>query len=288
MAIRKLLLPLTGSVAGEAALAAGLTVARIWNAHLTTLHVRMDSRDVAPLAGEGLSGAMIEEMMVATEKESAARAQAVRAMFRRIVADLGVTMQEARAGAGFATASFAAVTGREDDVVAQQARLADLTIVPHPESGEDVSSSDALHAVLFESGRPVLVAPPRPPAEIGRRIALAWNGSAESASAVWSALPWMQRADAVRVLSAEEYQRRGPGAPELLDYLALHGVKVELATFRPVERELGAGLLASVRDFGADLLCMGAYSHSRLRQLILGGVTRHVLEHADLPVLMNR
>ena len=94
MAIRKLLLPLTGTVAGEAALATALTVARLWNAHLTTLHVRMDSRDVAPLAGEGLSGAMIEEMMAATEKESAARAQAVRAMFRRIVAEQGIAVQE--------------------------------------------------------------------------------------------------------------------------------------------------------------------------------------------------
>jgi len=288
MAIRKLLLPLTGTAAGEAALATALTVARIWNAHVTALHVRVDSRDVAPLAGEGLSGAMIEEMMSATEKESAERAHAVRAMFERFVAEHGVTVQEARHGTGAATASFAAVTGREEDLVAQQARLADLTIVPHPEAGEDVSSSDALHAVLFDSGRPVLIAPQRAPADIGRRIAIAWNGTAESAQAVWAALPWMQRAEAVRVLSAEEYQRRGPGAPELLDYLALHGIEVELATFRPIDREVGAGLLKSARDFGADLLCMGAYSHSRLRQLILGGVTRHVLERADLPVMMNR
>ena len=87
MAIRKLLLPLTGTAAGEAALATALTVARIWNAHVTALHVRVDSRDVAPLAGEGLSGAMIEEMMSATEKESAdARprgARDVRALRRR-------------------------------------------------------------------------------------------------------------------------------------------------------------------------------------------------------------
>ena len=73
MAIRKLLLPLTGTAAGEAALATALTIARRWNAHVLALHVRVDSRDVAPLAGEGLSGAMIEEMMSATEKESSDR-----------------------------------------------------------------------------------------------------------------------------------------------------------------------------------------------------------------------
>jgi nucleotide-binding universal stress UspA family protein len=288
MAIRKLLLPLTGTAAGEAALATALTIARIWKAHVTALHVRVDSRDVAPLAGEGLSGAMIEEMMTATEKESSDRAHAVRHMFERFVAEQNVTVVDARPGADMATASFAAVTGREEDLVAQLARLADLTIVPHPEAGEDVSSSDALHAVLFDSGRPVLIAPQIAPKTIGTRVCLGWNGTAESASAVLAAIPWMQRAEAVRILSADEYQRRGPGAQDLAAYLALHGVRAELATFRPLDKDVGAGLLAAAREFGADLLAMGAYSHSRLRQLILGGVTRHVLEKSDLPLLMNR
>ncbi|MBV9758873.1 MAG: universal stress protein [Alphaproteobacteria bacterium] len=288
MMIRKLLLPLTGTKAGEAALTSALIVARTWNAHLSALHVRVDARDVAPLAGEGLSGAMIEEMMSATEKESAERANAVHAMFTRFVANQDVVVEEPRAGATTATASFAAVIGREEDLVAQLARLADLTIVPHPEAGEDVSSSDALHAVLFDSGRPVLIAPRVPPASIGRRVCVAWNGTAESAAAVWAAIPWMQRAEAVRVLSADEYQRRGPAAPELAQYLACHDIHAELAGFRPVDRDVGAGILAAAREFGADLLAMGAYSHSRLRQLILGGVTRHVLEHADLPMIMCR
>ena len=156
MAIRKLLLPLTGTAAGESALATALSVARLWNAHVLALHVRLDSRDVAPLAGEGLSGAMIEEMMSATEKESGDRASAVHRMFDRFVAQHEVSLAEPRFGGSHATASFAAVTGREEDIVAQQARLSDLTIVPHPSADDDVSSSDALHAVLFDSGRPVM------------------------------------------------------------------------------------------------------------------------------------
>lgn len=286
MPIRKLLLPLTGTAAGEAALATALTVARLWNAHLTALHVRVDSRDVAPLAGEGLSGAMIEEMMSATERESTDRSNAVRAMFDRFVAAHGVVVSQPT-GPG-ATADFASITGREEDLVAQLARLADLTVVPHPEAGDDVSSSDALHAVLFDSGRPVLIAPQVAGATVGTRICVAWNGTAESAAAVHAAIPWMQRAQAVRVLSADEYQRRGPGAADLLGYLALHGIRPEVAQFRPMERDVGRGMLAAAREYGADMLAMGAYSHSRLRQLILGGVTRHVLENAALPVLMAR
>ena len=288
MAIRKILLPLTGTAAGESAMTVALMVARLWNAHVTALHVRVDSRDVAPLAGEGLSGAMIEEMMSATEKESGARASAVRSMFERFVVQHNVTVAEARAGADAATASFAAVTGREEDLVAQHARLADLTVVPHPDSGSDVSSSDALHAVLFDSGRPVLIAPPEAPATIGRRICLGWNGTAESTAAVLAALPWLQQAEAVRILSSDDYQRRGPGAHDLAEYLALHGVQTDSAVFKAENRDVGAGMLAATREFRADLLVMGAYSHSRLRQLILGGVTRHVLENATIPVLMCR
>ena len=85
-----------------------------------------------------------------------------------------------------------------------------MAVVPHPEADEDVSSSDALHAVLFDSGRPVLIAPREAPATIGTRVCFAWNGTAESAAAVAAALPWLHRAKAVRILSADEYQRRGP------------------------------------------------------------------------------
>jgi len=288
MAIRKVLLPLTGTAAGEAALSTALMIARYWGAHVLALHVRVDARDVAPLAGEGLSGAMIEEMMTATEKESNDRAHAVRSMFERFVASHDVVVGEGRPGGEVATASFASVMGREEDLVAQQARLADLTVVPHPDAGEDVSSSDALHAVLFDSGRPVLIAPQVAPKSIGTRVCIAWNGTAESAASVQNALPWMQRAEAVRVLTAEGYQRRGPSGQELTPYLAMHGVHADIATFGPVDREVGGGLLKAANDFGADLLSMGAYSHSRLRQLILGGVTRHVLERATLPVMMSR
>ncbi|MBW8268445.1 universal stress protein [Caldovatus aquaticus] len=292
MAYRRILLPLTSTAAGEAALTTALMVARIWNAHLHCLHVRVDARDVAPLAGEGLSGAMIEEMMAATERESGERAARVRALFERFAAKAGdVTIAESAEAAlkhDGPTLSFASIPGREEDVVAQESRLYDLVVVPHPEADEDVSSSDALHAVLFDSGRPVLVAPRVAPTSIGTRVCVAWNGTAESAAAVAAALPWLRRAERVRILYADEYQRRGPPAEGLRTYLRWHEIEAEAVPFKPQTREVGAGLLGAARDFGADLLVMGAYSHSRLRQLILGGVTRHVLENADLPVQMCR
>ena len=96
------------------------------------------------------------------------------------------------------------------------------------------------------------------------------------------------RAQPIRVLWSEDYQRRGPLAPDLEQYLAAHDITVDQAAFSAINNVVGAGLLAAADNFACDLLVMGAYSHSRLRQLILGGVTRHVLEHATIPLLMHR
>jgi nucleotide-binding universal stress UspA family protein len=260
MAIRKLLLPLQTTATAEAALATGLIAARLWQAHLAVLHVASDR-----------------------SQESA-----IRGVFDRCVAAQGVPVAEANSGSGAATAGFTRSVGRQADAVAYQARLADLTVVPHPASGEETSSSEALHAVLFDSGQPVMIAPRTAPNTVGTRICLGWNGSAESASAVLSALPWLHHAAAVRILWSEEYQRRGPAAPDLADYLDAHGIDADAAMFRSIDNIVGAGLLAAADEFDCDLMVMGAYSHSRLRQLILGGVTRHVLEHSAVPLLMHR
>ena len=217
--------------------------------------------------------------MSAAEREAGQRSRDVRRAFEEFVVAHDVPVADIRLDGREASASLENVVGREDDIVAQAARVAALAVVPHP-AAPARSSSDALPAVL--------VAPKREPATIGNRVAIAWNGSAESTTAVLSCMPWLVRAGSVRVLHADEYQRRGPQAHELLAYLRLHGVEADTAQFKPIDREVGAGLLAGVRAFDADLLCQGAYSHSRLRQLILGGVTRHVLEHAHLPVLMCR
>jgi nucleotide-binding universal stress UspA family protein len=261
MEIRKVLLPLQPAATAAATFSAAVMIARFWRAHLAVLHAAA-TRD---------------------------RETATRHLFERLAAEHGLAVVEARPDADEATASFAAVIGREPDVVvAHQARLADLIVVPHPAGDKEVSSSDALHAVLFDSAKPVLIAPRTAPLSIGHHICIGWNGTAESASAVMTALPWLQRAQSIHILWSEDYQRRGPLAPDLQQYLAAHGVTTDRAAFEAINKVVGAGLLAAANEFACDLLVMGAYSHSRFRQLILGGVTRHVLEHAALPLMMHR
>ena len=289
MSVRKFLLPVSSSASADAALHAGLMLAKMWNAHLQVLHIRTDARDLAPLAGEGLSGAMIEEMMTATERESGSRALGLRELFAAATEAETVAVGDALRGRNEPSASFTTITGREDEIIAHQARLSDLTIVPHPLAGEDVAAADALHAVLFDSGRPVLLAPVERPASIGKRVAVAWNGTSNAASALASVMPFIRQAEAVRILVSEDYFRPGPNANEVAEYISHHGVTADIVEFHAINRVAGAGLLAAAADFGADLMSMGAYSTaSRLRQLILGGTTRHVLENAMLPVLMNR
>ncbi len=260
MAIRKILLPLQ-LTAAAATFSMAVMVARLWRAHLAVLHTAA-SRD---------------------------RESAVRDLFERLTAEHGLAVAEARPDADEATVSFATVIGREPGViVAHQARLADLIVVPHPAGDRDVLSSDALHAVLFDSAKPVLVAPRTVPSTIGHHICIGWNGTAESASAVMTALPWLHHAESIRILWSEDYQRRGPLAPDLEQYLAAHHLTADRAAFQSINKMAGAGLLAAAKEFACDLLVMGAYSHSRLRQSILGGVTRHVLEHATVPLMMHR
>ncbi len=288
MAVRKFLLPLSSSASGEVALHTALLLTRRFNAHLQVIHVRLESWPMAPLAVEGMPGAMIDEIITASERESGSRVSGLRALFDAATAEHGVAVQPAKLGQEAASAGFSEVSGREEEIIAYQARLSDLTIVPHPAAGEDVANAEALHAVLFDSGRPVLLSPLTRPATIGSRIAVAWNGLSNAAAALGSAMPFIRSADAVRILTSPEYFRRGPSAQEVASYIAYHGVTADIAEFASIDRVVGAGLLRAAGEFQADLMSMGAYSSSRLRELILGGTTRHVLENADLPVLMNR
>jgi nucleotide-binding universal stress UspA family protein len=288
MTIRKILLLLTDTAAGGAALTTTLSIASRWNAHVSALCVRVSGRAAAPPWSVGSPVATVNESVGTAAQSIGGWENAARLAFESIVASHHATVGEPRHGLDHATASFAVLTERQKDIFAQQARLADLAIVPHPGTKETATFTDELHAALFDSGRPVLLSPGREVEAVGTRVCLAWNGTAESAESVLSALPWMTRADAVCILSAEEYQRHGPAAPDLAAYLAFHGITADIRTFPTIGNSVGAGLLEAARQFGCDLLSMGAYSHSRLRQLMLGGVTQHVLENATIPVLMTR
>ncbi|WP_122040007.1 universal stress protein [Asaia bogorensis] len=291
--VRNILVPLNGAGNIDAVLRVGLLHARAFNAHLSTVLVGDDPNEMAALTGEGLSSAMINEMMEAAEHEAHRRMLQVRLKFDAFIRDNDIEPKQ-----GFLendplahsrlSASLEFLTGSEHEAVTWRARLSDLTLMPHLGPNDNARASEVLHAVLYDSGCPLVIAPPTPPVSSGKRLCIAWNGTAEAASALRGALPYAKQAEAVQILTSVDYHRRGPEADTVQDYLKLHGVNAEIRNFKGIERDVGAGILAACADFGADMLTMGAYSHSRLRQMIMGGATRHVLEHAGITVLMSR
>lgn len=286
MTIRTILVPLDGSEAAKPVMELGLRFGHKHDAHVRVLNVRSDPKDTIPLLGEGMSVSMIEDMIQAAEKEGGDRAAQGRQMFDALAKELSLKIDD-KPGAAGASASWSEEIGREDEVTARQGRLADLIVVGRPTATSDVSTTLTLNAALFDTGRPVLVVPPGGAGAFGKNIAISWNGSPQSARAVASAMGLIEAAEKVTVMTVNSERTSAARAPELAEFLEWHGLKPFTLTFESEgKKAIGAPLLKECADAGVDLLVMGAYTHSRMRQLILGGVTRHVLEEADIPLFM--
>jgi len=263
-----------GGPLSDATLEAGFLVAEQFDAHLEVLHVRADPATMTSIVGGGISGtAIVEPAMQAMQRVVEGRAQRARAAFDRIAAKAG------------AIATWRQETGNEPVVLAGAARLSDLTVIGRPDATSDDQLPASLDSALFDTGRPVLVAPPIPLSTIGRRIAIAWNGSPKASRAVAAALPFLEKAETISVLTVPA-GKRGSSGDALAAYLDLHGVKATVESVDPQGKSIGKAMLEHAQSRGVDLLVMGAWGHSRIREMILGGVTREVLAHATLPVLM--
>ncbi|MDH5749942.1 MAG: universal stress protein [Rhodospirillales bacterium] len=287
MSYKTILIPVDGTETSQSALEMAFSVAQTTSAHLDVLHVRSDPKDVVPLLGEGMSGAMIEEMFDLAEKEAVARAARARDSFEDLCGRYNIPIANVPSPGAEVTACWIEETGREDEITIRRGRLCDLIVMARHTKETDAASALTLNAALFETSRPVLVAPPASKPTFNGNLAIAWNGSAEAAHAVSSAMPFISKAELVTVLTAESDQTSLAIAPDLATYLAWHGVHAELRSFPAGAAQIGAALLKGCADVGASMLVMGAYTHSRMRQLILGGVTRHVLAEATIPVLMT-
>lgn len=282
-AFKTILVPLDDPSSAPAPLEAAFLLANRFNAHVTALHVRPDPSLMVPLVGEGMSGAMVEEMLGMADRQAGERAGEVRAIYDSV--RLGHPLPEAaRPPVDGPTCAWREMTGREDDVVTRQARLHDLIVMARP-IDHDSGASLSLNTVLLDSGKPILLVPTAKRTDIASHIAIAWNGSTEAARAIACALPLLAVATKVTILTAAEKGAEPTAGQELAGSLAWHGLETTVHTV-DAGHHAGPALLASARAVGADMLIMGAYTHSRLRQLILGGVTRHVIGHADLPVLL--
>jgi nucleotide-binding universal stress UspA family protein len=173
-----------------------------------------------------------------------------------------------------------------DHMVGYLGRVFDITVIGRPEQRVSGPRLLTMDAALFDSGRPVLIAPPAAPASIGSNVVIAWNRSTETARCVALALPVLEAARSITVMTVEGSGVPGPDGQELADYLAQRGIKARAITVDPGKRTAGETVLEEAAALECDLLVKGAFTQSRLRQIIFGGATRHILESAEIPVFM--
>jgi len=283
MAIKTILAPALEG--GESALEAAFGFAKSHQAHVEVLHVSADPKESIAYLGEGMTGAMVEQVLASVERDNAAREAKARAAFGDLVKRHGAAVADKAGQAIGLTACFKSMVGRDDAVIPERGRLFDVLVVPRP--GPDGASQTrvAVEAALLGSGRAVLLVPPGVMKPIGKVVAVAWNGSLEAARAIRLGGVVMRGAERVFVMSATEKGRRSR-AEDLVDALAWHGRKAEAVTLDAGKKRVGHALLERAAQEGADLLIMGAYTHSRFRELVFGGATSDALDGATMPVVM--
>ena len=201
----------------------------------------------------------------------------------RAVFDAGIAAGAASAGTA-PRAQWRPGRAIDDEGLGALCRVYDISVIARP--GRGASRMSALESALFEGGRPVLMAQPKPLATFGDTVLIHWNCSEETARAIALSLPLLNKAKRVHLLTVTGSTTAGPPARDSLGYFEAHGIAATESTVDPKGLGPGEAILAEAKAMGADLLIKGAYTQSRLRQMIFGGATSSVLAKAELPVLL--
>jgi nucleotide-binding universal stress UspA family protein len=286
--IKTILVPVEGLPADESALATALLAAKAFDAHLAALHVRIDPAEVvAATATVGLGvGVGMTDMMGELERDAVARAAKARATFDAAVSQSGIALSAAPAGGSALSAEWRDQTDHEPERVIAAARASDLVVIGR--AGPDGSAlTPTMEAALMDSGTPVLVAPATAPKALFGTVVIAWKPTAQATRAVSAAMPFLAQAKRVVVVSIGEAESNSADASAgIVGRLQWHGFPVEQRHVAATDKPAAETLLAVAAELGADLLVMGGFSHSRVREMIFGGFTQRVLTHADVPVFI--
>lgn len=285
--IKSILVPATGSAADSAVFASALAVARPFSAHINVLHVRIDPAAMAvAMSSEGGGSVMVGGLVERLDEEAALRETRAREMFDQFCSREGLAVADAPPGPTAPSAQWVRQVGLEPDWLTELGRAADLIVIGRSADGAGVAP-ETIETALLDSGRPILIPPSPGMTALPADAVIAWKATRESAHAVTAAMPLLALAKSIRILTvAEEEDLSSEAAPHLMTSLRWRGLNVAAERLTPGERSAAETLIAAAADNNA-LLIMGGYGHSRLRQWIFGGFTRHVLETAaGVPVLI--
>jgi hypothetical protein len=224
-------------------------------------------------------------LSIPVERAAAESAERARSHFEEWQTQCRVPCCDMASPTGEPSTRWRQIVGYESEVVARLGRLSDLIVLARPNERSNTTSLMALETALFDTCRPVLLVPTGSTANLCHRPLIAWNGSLEAARAVGFALPFLEQCEnLVGIFAAPESKDRTK-TDELLYYLGWHSVVAETFLVQDA-RPVGARLLTHADAIQASMIVMGAYTHGHYRQLLFGGVTRHVIDHATLPVLL--
>lgn len=281
--MKTILLPFHDDDIDQAALETALLVAGRFGSYLEGLFVWQPPQIIAG-AGEGIT--LYGDYVTQIAAEGRQLAQQARRRFTRIMESRDIPFQQPVTEADRPNAGWYEGEGLEDRVVGDYGRVFDLLVVGRsgkPASGDWTATCEA---ALFESGRPIILAPPQSPTRLGEKIMIAWNGSTETARTIALGLAFLKQADKVVVLTVEGEIVPGPSGEQVATYLQRNGIDASARTAQQQGRPMGQTALDEAAEQDIDLLFKGAYTQSRLRQMIFGGSTRHIMANAGLPVLM--
>ena len=281
--MRTILAHLETSPGLDSILATALLVARRFDAQIEGFHMRPGQPDVIAAGADGFVAAA-PDLVAGFEREAKERAQRASERFEAFMAENDLPRASEKASG--LCADWRIELGAGQAAIGSRGRVFDLIVVGRPLENHVSPSVAALEAALFDAGRPVLVAPPKPVSDLGENVVIAWNGSTESARAMGFSMPFITQARKITVITIEKGNIPGPSGAELTHNLKRHGLDVEYREVQEEQRSVGEAILDETRKVGGDLLIKGAYTQSRLRQMIFGGATSHILANAELPVLM--
>ena len=274
--MKTILIPTEDHDAMPAVLEAGLAVARLFDSYIEGFAVRPSAGTyvtVEPVSSLAISGAF--------DGDAARNANA---MFESFMASRGVPQADREpAGLSF---GWPMQDAFDDSFIGSHGRIFDLIVLGRPGRAPENPRMAPLEAALFESGKPVLIVPVVAPKSIGKNVLVAWNRSTEQAHTNAFALPLLRRAEEVTVLTVEGGSVTGPSGDDAARHLRRNGIKAKALTLESGARTTGEIILERAEALGCDLLVKSAYTQSRLRQMIFGGATRHILANATLPILM--
>lgn len=278
--MKSILVPITNSDNLESALAAAVSVARRNNSYVEAYYAHpLPQIFVGDAFGMGVSysGDLSNEWLALKRRAHAAFTQFMEQNAMHLASMVGPQ--------GAPAAGWHDAEGKSRAAVGEYGRLFDMIVIGQQSNDGGIVTAICEEA-LFESGRPILLAPQEPVKDFGQSILIAWNGSTETARTIGLGIEFIEKAKHVHVLTVESGTVPGPTGEQVANHLRLRGISVEANTIKPSHRTIGEAILHQASESGADLIFKGAYTHSRLRQMVFGGPTRHIMSESKLPVYM--